>query len=436
MKGCIGIGLVLGALAAGPAFAAEADTEEGDDARVEELERKVEILAEEVERLRGGEVSGDEAEAAAADDEGGRYGLGPAASKVYRSTGGVSLGGYGEWVYDGFDDTLDDGSASAATDTADYLRLVLYTGYKFTDSILFNSEIEFEHATTGEGGEVSVEFAYLDFLLRPAFNVRTGLVLVPVGFVNEIHEPTTFLSARRPDVETVILPSTWRELGAGVFGDVGPVAYRAYVTTSLAGDEFSAESGIRGGRQDASRAAAEDFAVLARVDYTAFPGLLAGVSGFRGDSGQGQTVGGETVDGTVTTFDAHVEYRWRGLETRAVWARVDVDDAEELSALAGETIGSELEGWYVEAGYDVLAPTRFHRRQLIPFVRVEEVDTQKSVAPSLAGTVTGANDREVTTVGLVFRPIPRIAVKVDRQNHDDAAGTGQDVLHVGVGFSF
>src|SRR4030095_768336 len=109
----------------------------------------------------------------------------------------------------------------------------------------FNSEIEYEHATTGEGdeekGEVSVEFAYLDYLIRPEVNVRAGLVLIPVGFINELHEPPVFLGARRPEVEDRIIPTTWRELGAGVFGDAGPITYRAYVVNGL--DSSGIEAG-------------------------------------------------------------------------------------------------------------------------------------------------------------------------------------------------
>ena len=432
----VGLALILLLTPAGTAMAADdEEKKDRDEPKVEELERKVDVLAEEIERLRAGEGETSRS-AATEDDEPLRLGLGPSASKVYGVSRGVSLGGYGEWLYQGPDGSLDDGTPSGAMKTADQLRFVLYTGYKFTDSILLNTEVEFEHGTTDDEGEVSVEFAYLDFLIRPELNVRTGLVLVPVGLINETHEPTTFLGSRRPDVETSILPSTWRELGAGVFGDVGPVSYRAFLTTSLDAAGFTADRGIRGGRQNGSEAVAEDLALSARVDYAGIPGLLVGVSGFRGDSGQGQTVMGNTVAGTVTTTDVHADYRWRALETRGVWARVEIDDAEAISALTGETIGSTLRGWYLQAGYDVLAPTRFNSKQLIPFVRVESFDTQSSVPAALASTVTGVNDRDVTTFGVVFRPIPQVAIKVDRQNDDNAAGTGLDQTNVAVGFSF
>jgi len=181
---------------------------------------------------------------------------------------GVSIGGYGEFLYQNFDRSLEDGTPSGETDSADLVRLVLYTGYKFNDRILFNSEIEYEHATTGEGdeekGEVSVEFAYLDFLFGERMGVRSGLVLVPVGFLNELHEPPIYLGARRPEVEKNILPSTWRANGAGIHGEFGSgLSYRAYVTESFRG-VASPDEGIEGftadkGSHDLS--ATVDFAV-------------------------------------------------------------------------------------------------------------------------------------------------------------------------------
>ncbi|HEY0789135.1 MAG TPA: hypothetical protein VGE86_10855, partial [Thermoanaerobaculia bacterium] len=220
---------------------------------LEEIRRQIDILTRQIEDLK---VGGEEPVAG----ETGSFGLGAAASKVYRADRGVSLGGYGEMLYENYASDRDDNVASGKTDQIDFLRAILYAGYKFNDRVVFNSEIEFEHATTGDGvGEVSVEFAYLDFLVNPAFNVRAGMVLLPIGLVNELHEPTAFLGARRPNVEQAIIPSTWRENGAGIFGEVGTLSYRAYVTNGLDSREFTA-SGIRSGRQGGAKAKADDFA--------------------------------------------------------------------------------------------------------------------------------------------------------------------------------
>jgi hypothetical protein len=406
-----------------------------DAAALEEIRRRIEVLTREIENLKLGEAA-----PVAKADEGGQYGLGPAASKVYEVRQGVSIGGYGEFLYERFDDTAENGSPSGRTDQADALRVVLYTGYKFNDRMLFNSEIEYEHGTTGSGaeakGEVSVEFAYLDFLLGDALGLRAGLLLVPVGFVNELHEPPIFLGTRRPLVERNIIPTTWRELGVGVVGETGPVEYRAYVTTSLGSTGLSA-SGIRGGRTSGSRTPAEDLALSGRVDWTPFGGLTVGASLFTGDTGQGRTTpGGEELDANVTLWDAHAEYRWRGLQVRALYANVSVDDVAELNAanaLAGTaSVGEEQYGWYGEVGYDLLAGRSRHA--VIPFVRYERWNTQDRVPAGFA--VNPANDNTLTTVGVSWKPIPNIAVKADWNKAENEARTGVDQINVALGFLF
>ena len=215
----------------------------------EELARRIEVLTRELEARKLGDAS-DPAPPAGST---GRWGLGPAASKVYGKSSGLSIGGYGESLYQNFDSTREDGAASGKTNEWDYLRAVVYLGWKFDRTFVLNTEIEYEHASTGDGGEVSVEFATLDAMLRDEVNLRAGLVLVPMGFVNEMHEPTTYLGARRPDTESRILPSTWSANGIGAFGEAGPLAYKLYLTESLDASSFSAPDGIRGGRQDGAQ---------------------------------------------------------------------------------------------------------------------------------------------------------------------------------------
>ena len=177
--------------------------------------KKTDILASEVEKLKTQLLIPETREYKS------QFGLGPAASQVYRVNRGISLGGYGEALYTNYV-----GDKGDSKDTFDLQRAVLYLGYKFNDRIILNNEIEFEHASTGEGaeekGEVSVEFSQLDFLLHDAANIRAGLMLMPMGFINEMHEPTTFHGSRRPDVERYIIPATWREMGAGLFGEPLP----------------------------------------------------------------------------------------------------------------------------------------------------------------------------------------------------------------------
>ncbi|HZN02716.1 MAG TPA: hypothetical protein VFD06_03915 [Candidatus Polarisedimenticolia bacterium] len=391
-----------------------------------DLEKRIEALSKEIERLRLGEAAAPEADKSVG-------GFGPAASKVYQTKRGVAIGGYGEFIYTDPDDSQDDGAASGETASADLLRAVLYFGYKFNDKLLFNSEIEVEHALAADGadGEVAVEFAYVDYRHNDAFGGRGGLLLVPVGFINELHEPPIFFGSTRPEVERFIIPTTWRELGGGVYGSAGPVDWRAYLVTSLDASGFSADTGIRGGRQEGSEAVAEDFGLTARVDWTVRPGLVLGVGGFTGDTAQAN-VG---VDGArVTLYEGHAEWLWRGLKVRALYARTSLDDAAQVGTLTGEAVGSQMNGYYGEVGWNVLSLRKSSRQELSPFFRYESLNTQAEMPTGVLADP--ANDRTVHTVGIHYRPIPNIALKADWQGFSNAAGTGVDRINLALGWLF
>ena len=414
-----------------------ASADESIRRQVEELRRQIDVLTREIENLK----SAAPEKAPEAEGSRGSHGLGPAASKIYGVTRGVSIGGYGDAIYQNFDRKRDDGEPSERTDSIDLARAVFYFGYKFDEHFLFNSEIEYEHATTGEGdeekGEVSVEFAYLDYLIRREVNLRAGLVLLPVGFLNELHEPPVFLGARRPDVEDRILPSTWRELGLGVFGDVGPFTYRAYLVNGLDSAGMEAAEPLHEARQGGSNASAEDFAVSGRLDFVSIPGLLVGASGYTGNSAQGREIEGKSFDGRVTVLDAHAEWHWQGIQVRALTARGSIGDAAAVNAsnaLSGmDSVGKKFTGSYVEAGYDVLFP-RGGRASLVPFARWERFDTQDEVPDGFAANPE--NDVRLWTLGLQFRPIPQVVVKLDYQDVRNAARTGVDQWNLGFGWLF
>jgi hypothetical protein len=405
--------------------------------RIAELERTVQVLAEELERTRTELAVPDEPESLTSV-----YGMGPGASKVYQSSRGLSIGGYGEGLYTNFvsDDDADD------LDRADWLRAVLYVGYKFTDRIVFNSEIEFEHATTSKGGSVSVELATLDFFWRDEMNFRAGLLLMPMGFLNEIHEPPFYYGTHRPDVERAIIPSTWRENGTGIFGSLGEqVEYKLYVTNGFDAEGFSA-SGLRDGRQSGSQALAEQLAFTGRLDWTPLPELLLGASFYTGNSGQNQRVAGVKLPDTRTTlFDVHAQYRWRGLFLRALYTMAFVGDADELSRALGldptdpddadQGVAKRMLGGYAEIAYDVMQwLSEGSERTLEPFYRFEWYDTQSEV-PS-AWVENRGKEIRVQTVGLQFRPIPNVVLKADYRNRWARRGQLADEVNLGVGYVF
>lgn len=395
------------------------------------IRQQIEVLGQEIEALKTRQTD----RTAVADQE--QFGLGAAASKVYRVDHGISFGGYGEMLYENYAARTDANVVTTNKDKFDMLRGILYTGYKYNDRVLFNSEIEFEHGSTGLGGEASVEFAYLDFLVTPQVGVRTGLVLIPMGLVNEQHEPTTYLTARRSTVESAIIPTTWREMGAGMFGEHGQLSWRAYLVNSIRGDRFTA-GGVRGGRQKGANAQIEDLALTGRLDWEPLDGTVLGGSFFAGNTGQGSTAAGEVVEGRLTMFDLHAETQFRGATLRGLWTRATIDDVAQLNALQGLTgnrsIGESLGGWYVEAGYDLATLRGFGERSLTPYVRYENLDTQRSVPTGFSRNP--ASEQKIFTYGLQFRPIPQTVIKADYQNVDNEAGTGLDQWNIGIGYIF
>jgi len=412
------------------------------DAKLDELSRRIDILAQEIENLKMGEAApAVETGAQSGEKSVERYGIGPAGAKVYGLKKGVSIGGYGEVLYNNFASKDQSGNPTSGDDVITLLRAVLYVGYKFDQHFVLNTEIEYENAVVAsdKGGEAEIEFAYVDYMHSRAFNARSGLVLVPSGLVNQLHEPTSFLGARRPDVENFIIPTTWRELGAGVYGELGPISYQAYGVNGLNAAGYTARRGIRGGRQEGSEALAKSWAFAGRADFTAVAGLLAGVSVFSGDAGQGQyTPSGVKIGALTTIFDVHADWRWRGLWLRGLYARTSVGQADLINQLnnfeADESVGSLQEGWYVQGGFDVLSLVSATKLNLIPFVRYEQYDTQAEVPVGYERNPE--NDVKEVTVGVAFQPIPQLILKTDWQQRHNAAKAGVSVWNASLGYVF
>lgn len=418
---------------------AQKPTAVADTNAVTTLERKTNVLTEEVEKLRTELVVPEKVEYKSA------YGLGPAASKVYQVGKGLSIGGYGEANYQA---RVNDqgGHKSDGTlpnsDNADLERLVIYTGYKFSDNILFNSEIEFEHGSTGNNGSgstgtVSVEMAALDFFIDPLFNVRAGMVLMPMGFVNQIHEPPFFFGNNRPEVERRIIPSTWRENGLGLFGELLPgLSYTTYVVNGMNAKNFSAD-GIRSGRQSGGQALAEDLAYVGRLDYTPtqLPSITLGASAYVGHSGQNQLFNNQQINVATQLYEAHLQWKYHGLEFRTLGSWGHIDDAGLLSKANGKTIGAQNYGWYSEVGYDVMphifADTTHY---LAPFFRYERMDTLAKVAAGYNDDLS--KDLEIYQIGVNYKPIPNVVIKADYRNFKQKAGIAPDDFNLGVGFIF
>jgi len=344
----------------------------------------------------------------------------------------TSLSGYMEAHYN---------KPEGADGELDFHRFILLITHQFTDRIRFVSELELEHAFV-EGleaaGELELEQAYLDFLLSRSFNVRAGMLLMPVGIINERHEPPVFYGVERPLVETVIIPTTWFEVGVGVHGEVGRGwRYRLFLTSPLDAAEFSAEEGLRNGRQKGSRANTGKAAATGRFEYVGIRGLTAGASFWAGSSGfQFQP----RFDVPVRLFEGDARFSRGRFEGRAQFAQVGIDGAGDLNDAVTRTTGVNpniartLRGSYLEASYRVVSGARFG--DVGTFVRYENVDTQYRMP---AGFVSLPEfDRDVWVVGATYWPEPDIAVKVDyvHQRNGSAVIRAPRSFNIGLGWWF
>ena len=322
----------------------------------------------------------------------------------------------------------------------DFHRFVLLMTHSFSPRIRFVGELELEHAFVEgleEGGELELEQAYVDFLLSRRINFRAGMLLVPVGIINERHEPPVYNGVERSFVDTVIVPTTWFEAGAGVHGVLGrSFRYRAYLVAPLNSIEFSAEEGLRGGRQKGSEANVRNVAYTGRLEYLGVRGLTLGASFFTGTSAF------ETprIDTAVTLGEFDARYRRKRLELRWQFAQVGISDAARLNDSLGRLTGvspniaSSLRGFYGEAGYRIW--NRGSPRDLVAFVRYENFDTQFRMPQGLLPLKEF--DRDAWVTGVTYYPDPDVALKLDYTLLRNESGIfpSRHLVNVGLGWWF
>jgi hypothetical protein len=345
----------------------------------------------------------------------------------------TSVGGYGELHYN-----EPDGSARGVLDLH---RFVIYLGHSFTEKLAFKSEVEIEHTkieATGsggaEGGEVAVEQAYLDWHFSKQIAMKAGIILLPIGIVNQYHEPPVFNGVERPNVEDLIIPTTWRESGAGIYGSLSEgVSYQLYVVAGLKAEGFGGEQGIREGRQEALESSVINPSVTGRLEYLPVPELKLGGSGFIGQTTDGIDSLGS---GTVTLLSGDAQYSTGRLAFRAVGAFTTLTDADLINRAYGNNVGENMYGYYAEGAYDILPFFCEEPDQALRlFMRYEKYNTQSKVGPSVSAA-NPAYDREDITVGTTYKPTYNTAFKCDYQFFNNAAGSNTKQFNLGIAYSF
>ena len=340
-------------------------------------------------------------------------------AEVQESRGGdsaTSIGGYGELHYNNLE--ADDGSDSRQMD---FHRFVIFVNHQFNDRVRFFSELELEHSLAGDGapGEVELEQAFLEFDLDDRHYARGGLFLLPVGILNETHEPPTFYGVERNDVENIIIPTTWWEGGAGVGGRYGnglswDLAVHSGLEMPTSG---SSAFRVRSGRQKVAEALANDLAYTARIKYTGVPGLeLSGSYHYEEDASQ---ISGDGLD-SGNLVSVHGIFNRGPFSLRALWAEWDFDG--DLVRLAD---ADQQTGWYVEPSVRLnLAGTDWGF-----YTRFEDLEGART------------QDRfDQWEVGFNYYPHPDVVIKADWRDreHDLASEAGRDFkgFDLGIGYQF
>lgn len=340
---------------------------------------------------------------------------------------GLSIGGYAEITYNNLE-----GSDTPAE--LDVQRLVMLFAYKFDDRTQFVTEIEYEHVE-----EVFVEQAFLNYNLSDGLNVRGGLMLVPMGIINEYHEPTTFNGVERPSLDNKLVPTTWREIGLGLSGrfNSASIRYQAYLMTgslSYNGNYILRGSdGLRKGRQKGIKSVGSDVNFAAKVEYYGLPGLKLGLSAYFGNT---QTTDPELDQTQVGLSMFGLDYRYTNgrFSSRGQYINSTLSDTEAYNTAGSTNLGAAMRGYYVEGAYNLLPLSK--KQKLDAFVRYENFDTHADTAGALA--VNDAFHRDEFTYGFSYHLANGAVFKADYQSKgtavDGAERTGQFNMGIGVFF--
>ena len=339
----------------------------------------------------------------------------------------ITIGGYGE---------IDYNQPEGANGKMDIHRFVLMLGYKFNDKAQFITEIEFEHVK-----EVYIEQAFLNYNIVDNISLRGGLMLVPMGIINEYHEPTTFNGVERPNVDKSIVPTTWREIGFGVNGrwDDASLKYQAYVFNGFISQNgtkvLGGNNGFRNGRQKGAESTFNNPNFSAKLDYYGIQGLKLGLSGYTGHTQavdyDSRNSDGYTVGMTMIGLDAR--YIYQRFSARGQFIQTYIDGASAYNTLYSSDLGDQMQGWYIEGAFN-LFPLKY-KQQLTAFVRYEDYDTHHAVSGIEENF---GYERQDITAGLSFMVAPGAVVKADYQWFDNAID-GNEIkrqMNFGIGVWF
>lgn len=359
-----------------------------------------------------------------------------AVESMLAEDGRLSIGGYANIDYN-----QPIGGQQKTNGKLDVHRMVMLFAYKFDKRTSFVTEIEYEHIK-----EVYIEQAFLNYKINRFIDFRAGLLLIPMGIINEYHEPTTYNGVERPNLDNKIVPSTWREIGAGFSGRFNSAAlkYQLYIVNGFSSYDgsakFSGSKGLRGGRQKGAESFMSYPNLSGRIDYYGLRGLKIGVSGYFGKS-QSSLYDGVTPLATadssvvrISMLGADFRYNINGLRLRGQYNFVKLKNTEAYNKFAATDVGSAMNGFYIETAYNMLH-TLTTSNELVPFVRFEKYNTHLEVENT--EIENNANKRTEITSGIGWKMNRGAVLKADIQffTHE-ATNNWNKQLNLGVGVWF
>jgi hypothetical protein len=369
------------------------------------------------------------------------------ADKMLTGDRKLTIGGYGEVHYN-----QPVNSDIRNNGVLDVHRMVMLFGYTFNSRTQFFTELEFEHVS-----EVYVEQAFLQYKINSFIKLRGGLLLIPMGIINEFHEPVTFNGVERPLIDTYIVPTTWREIGIGLVGSYldASLKYQLYVVNGFKSYDGTArlngKNGLRGGRQRGAESFMSYPNLTGKLEYFGIRGLNIGLSGYYGKT-QSTLYDGMNKDDAVMRSLADssvvgiamagldIRYSIKGLQLKGQYYYSGISNTIRYNEFTGENekpndLGKALAGFYVEAGYNIFRPAIKIKSKLIPFVRYEYLDTHHSVDKNI---VLNKNyEQSIITTGLTLEITRGAVVKADMQ-FSKPASTDKltKVFNAGIGIMF
>ena len=420
------IGLTALALSLGLAFSpVQAQSNEA------QLVKRLDAMAAEIDKLKA-ELAQMKAKSDAPATAAMASNTTSSAAPAVASASPTQLSAYGEINYT---KPSKDSSATQANIT----RFVIGYQHRFDEKTKVVAELEVENAVASstDSGEVAVEQVFIEHRLNDTYGLRAGLFLMPIGLINQNHEPHTFFGVNRPTVETAIIPSTLREVGVQLFGEHdNGVSWSAGLSTGpdlTKWDPLNAEgveSPLRTVHQEGQQAKSKDLTLFGAVDWRGIPGLRLGGGLMTGKLGHG-AAGFAGNNARYTLLDVHAKWTPGAWDLTALYARGSISGAGDLNATfagAPYLVPKTFDGFYAQAAYKFRLSSDY---AVAPFARYEIVNTGRSFDGS---SNPGYKTEGITTLGANFNLTPTVVVKADVQRYKVVSDNNR--FNLGLGFSF